>query len=357
MRRLLTLCLLAAVALSVSAQVRFLEDVHNFGAFSESLGEVKCDMKFVNESREPVIITQVLVTCGCTSPSYDKSPIEPGDTGVVTLAYDAHGRPGRFEKKVYVELNTYPSRYTLYIKGSVIGLPATINERYPAKMGPLRFLSESVPFGEVTKGKSKTYFVEAYNESADTLTPLWSNLPDFISVGVPRDTVYPGENISYTLIAASDKIKEYGLTIDTLTIIPDSRHPAEHYPLALMVMVNEDFSKMLPGQMRKAPVISASKSSLNFGSIFRGDGPVTKTFEIGNDGNNTLVIRRVYSADPGVSASVSTSKVKKGKESEVTVTVNPEEITGNVINARVVVISNDPLEPVLNIRIVGEIKP
>lgn len=356
MRGVLSLLAVIFAVFSGFSQVRWLEDVHNFGAFSESLGEVKCDMKFINESREPVIITQVLVTCGCTSPSYDKSPVEPGDTGVVTLAFDAHGRPGRFEKKVYVDVNTYPSRYTLYIKGSVIGLPATINERYPAQMGPLRFLSQSVPFGEVTKGKSKSYFLEAYNASNDTVTPVWANLPDYVSVGVPRDTVFPGENIAYTIMVASDKVKEYGLTVDTLTLVPDRRHPTEHYSMPLMVMVNEDFSKMLPGEMRKAPVISAEKSSLNFGSVMRGDGSVSKTITISNDGDNQLLIRRVYSADPGISASAASTKIKKGKDSVITVTVNPSEINGDVINGRVVIISNDPLEPVMNIRIVGEIK-
>lgn len=347
---------LIAVGFSASSQVRWLETVHNFGAFSESDGVATCRIKFVNESTQPVIVNQVHVTCGCTSPTYERRAIEPSDTGWIELAYNPEGRPGRFEKKVYVDLNTTPSRYTLYIKGCVVGTPSTVNERYPVQAGSLRLRSASAPFGEVTKGKSKSLFFEVYNASTDTVVPKWENLPDFVSVGAPSDTVFPGENMAFTFMVASDKIKEYGLTWAEMALVPNTTTlKANRIEVPLMVMVVEDFSSLTPGQRLKAPIINSSETTVNLGEL-DGSTPKTATFTVKNSGQDPLVIRRVYSADPGVIATVSSTKLKKGKEAVVTVTVDPRQVAGDTVNARVVVISNDPAEPVMPVRVVGIIK-
>ena len=353
---------IGAICLSFAAKagepVRWLETTHNFGAFDENDGTVTCAMKFVNESTSPVIITQVHVTCGCTSPSFDKRPIAPGDTGTVLLSYNPTGRPGRFEKKVYVDLNTNPKRYTLYIKGSVIGSPSTVQAKYPEVFGPLRLRQPAIMFGEVDKGRSKSYFLEVNNASADTLVPKWVDLPPYVSVGATNDSIFPGENGYFTFMLASDKVPDYGLTADTLKVRPSGASaPQLTLSIPMTVMVNEDFSRLTPGQRLKAPSIATSESSVNFETIRRSQGPISKTFTIRNDGENPLIVRRIYTADKGIAISAPNIKLKKGKSEKVTVTVDPSVIEADVLNGRVVIISNDPGEPVLSLRVVGEIVP
>ena len=48
--------------------------------------------------------------------------------------------------------------------------------------------------------------------------------------------------------------------------------------------------------------------------------------------------------------------MKRGKRNEVTVTVDPAAITGDLVNARLTVITNDPLHPTHTVRVVGIIK-
>lgn len=76
-------------------KLTWLESVHDFGAFSEDLGIVTCDIPFVNSGDEPLLITAARVTCGCTVADYPTDPIAPGDTATVTVKYNAIGRPGR----------------------------------------------------------------------------------------------------------------------------------------------------------------------------------------------------------------------------------------------------------------------
>ena len=46
--RFITSVIIAALALSASADVTWLETTHDFGAFQEDLGPVSCQFRFVN---------------------------------------------------------------------------------------------------------------------------------------------------------------------------------------------------------------------------------------------------------------------------------------------------------------------
>ncbi|MDE6449060.1 MAG: DUF1573 domain-containing protein [Muribaculaceae bacterium] len=160
---ILTALLLGAMTLSASGpEVKFMEQEHDFGAFDENDGTVKCRFAYVNTGDEPLSIIASRATCGCTSSSYTKAPVEPGDTGYVEVTYNPIGRPGRFGKKVYVDFNTERPRQTLLIKGVVIGSSNTLRGRYPVDAGALKLRSDNVLLGEVANGKSKTSFVEVY---------------------------------------------------------------------------------------------------------------------------------------------------------------------------------------------------
>ena len=86
--RFITSVIIAALALSASADVTWLETTHDFGAFQEDLGPVSCQFRFVNTNPEPVAIVAARASCGCTTPQYPREAIAPGDTAVITVSYD-----------------------------------------------------------------------------------------------------------------------------------------------------------------------------------------------------------------------------------------------------------------------------
>ena len=79
----------------------------------------------------------------------------------------------------------------------------------------------------------------------------------------------------------------------------------------------------------------------------------TATVTLTNRGKDRLTVRRAYSLDPSVSVAVSRDNIKKGKSAEITVTVDPDRCNDGIINARVQIITNDPDNPVINIRVTG----
>ena len=57
---------------------------------------------------------------GCTAPTYPKSPIAPGESGVIGVTYHAKGRPGGFSKNITIYTNVPDEKIKLIISGNVI---------------------------------------------------------------------------------------------------------------------------------------------------------------------------------------------------------------------------------------------
>ncbi len=135
MKRLMSFSVVLMLSLWAAAKgFVWIDTVHDFGAFSEDMGLVWCTFKAVNTSDEPLAVVSARANCGCTRPGYPRSAVQPGDTLAVRVAYDAKGRPGRFDKKVYVSTGDGVST-TLTVKGTVIGAPTSLSARYPVEAG------------------------------------------------------------------------------------------------------------------------------------------------------------------------------------------------------------------------------
>ena len=74
---------------------------------------------FTNTGRAPIVISNVKTSCGCTVPSYAKTPIMPGETSEIKVHY-ATNRVGAFKKTITVISNAVEGAKTLRIKGEVL---------------------------------------------------------------------------------------------------------------------------------------------------------------------------------------------------------------------------------------------
>ncbi len=97
---------------------QFEETEHDFGKILE--GEtVAFNFKFKNTGKSDMIIAEVSTSCGCTVPSYPKTPIRPGEEGVIRIAFNSQGKRGFQSKNILVVANTQPNTTLLNIKAQV----------------------------------------------------------------------------------------------------------------------------------------------------------------------------------------------------------------------------------------------
>lgn len=117
---LLLICSLTTAMAQKEAEIKFDEQIHNFGTFSESEPIVSCVFTFTNIGDAPLVINQAAASCGCTVPEYTKTPVQPGQKGEIKVTYNGTGKfPGHFKKSITVRTNGKVEMTRLYIEGDM----------------------------------------------------------------------------------------------------------------------------------------------------------------------------------------------------------------------------------------------
>lgn len=121
---LLLVCLVfSMVAMSQKPVISFDVKTHDFGKVNEKDGNVTYVFDFTNKGNAPLVVNRVQASCGCTTPTWTKEPIEAGKTGAITVTYNTANRPGMFTKTITVYSNDALESSVLIITGEVIPIP------------------------------------------------------------------------------------------------------------------------------------------------------------------------------------------------------------------------------------------
>jgi hypothetical protein len=68
---------------------------------------IRLTFNCTNTGQQPLFITSVRATCGCTVPSYSQAAILPGKQGFVVASFNSNrAHPGEVYKTIYVQTNT-----------------------------------------------------------------------------------------------------------------------------------------------------------------------------------------------------------------------------------------------------------
>lgn len=355
---LLILSITFIMPVNAAGKIEWLGKTYDFGTFDEDLGNVSCDIKFVNAGDSDVVITNVRPTCGCTASKYTQTAVAPGDTGVITLTYNPKGRPGKFSKDVIVNANVEPARNVITITGNVIGASNTIRSKYPKSIGALKMNSFTGYVGELAKGKGRNIFLGGYNQSNDSLRVSALKVPSHIRVSCVPEVIPPGGLLTLSIYYNSSLKNDWGVVSDSfnLAVQPVGSDSIFKNSIETIAIIKEDFSKLTEKELESAPRVAITPDRVDFGSFQRNQGKIQKSFIITNYGEKPLVIRRIYTIDKGISVKIKNKQIKKGRKSEVTVTVEPSMIESDILNAKLNIISNDPNNSQASVRLVGEIK-
>jgi Protein of unknown function (DUF1573) len=98
------------------------ENTHNFGKIPQGRPAIYI-FEIVNTGSTPLKLDNVRASCGCTTPEWSKTPIEPGATAQIKVGYNAYAE-GSFTKTVSIIYNTNQTKL-LTISGEVYKVPAS----------------------------------------------------------------------------------------------------------------------------------------------------------------------------------------------------------------------------------------
>jgi len=103
--------------------IKFESEVHDYGKVPVN-SDGACQFKFKNTGKEPLILTNVKASCGCTVPSWPKDPIAPGANAIIDVKYNSMNRAHTINKSITVFSNASDSIVVLRIQGEVYEDPA-----------------------------------------------------------------------------------------------------------------------------------------------------------------------------------------------------------------------------------------
>ncbi|MCD7963086.1 MAG: DUF1573 domain-containing protein [Rikenellaceae bacterium] len=337
--------------------VRFDKLIHDFGKINEVDGAVTYVFEFENIGMVPYVIDHVAVSCGCTTPEYDKAPVMPGKKGKISITYDPAGRPGAFSKDVIITANNRKERTTLVITGDVAGRPRTVEENYPISLAAgLRSDRNSFLFGYMSRGNSGSRSIELYNSGKDPAKISFEtkgNVPESVySVKVVPEVIGPGEKGEMIFTYDLTRADIWGLVSTTVLITVNGKRSAMDF--TAYSTITEDFTKLTQKQKENAPSGEFSSQFHHFNELPEGV-TVEHEFVLVNKGNDPLIIRSVLPNSSKITATVDRTELKKGEGAIFKVTLNTAGMDGRVSES-VTIILNDPSRPMRELRLAATVK-
>ena len=98
--------------------LEFEDRIFNFDTIYEG-DIVEHQFKFRNIGQTSLVINNIRTSCGCTSPSWPKEPVEPGAESEILVKFNSAGKHGTQNKDITIYANTYPNTTVLKVYGVV----------------------------------------------------------------------------------------------------------------------------------------------------------------------------------------------------------------------------------------------
>jgi len=317
------------------------ETEHDFGKFKEEAGRQTFDFIVTNTGTDPLVIQNVVASCGCTTPEWTKQPIPAGGSGKVTAIYDPKDRPGIFNKTLSVYSNSKPEVVVLVIKGEVIPREKTVEELFTFQVGAIRFESNHMAFTNVKKTEKKIRVMQLINTSDAPVKIAFPGLPAHLELKANPETLKPGQKGLVEGTYDGTKNAGWGNVNDMVRISLNgvTQENLYYYVSANLV---EDFSSLSKADLENAPVFKVASTTFDLGKI-KGNTQNEVEFKFTNAGKNDLVLRYVR-ASCGCTAVQQGNQgvgIKAGESSSIKATFNSGSYKGKVTKA-IYVYTNDP---------------
>ncbi len=100
-------------------KITFSEDTHDFGDIEQGT-KVSHVFNFENAGTEPLILSNVLTTCGCTATDWPRDPVVPGDGGKIEVSFNSAGKMGKQNKVITVVSNAVNAQERVKIITNVL---------------------------------------------------------------------------------------------------------------------------------------------------------------------------------------------------------------------------------------------
>jgi hypothetical protein len=102
-----------------SASIKFENDKHEFGDITQGQ-KVETVFSFTNIGSKPLILSNVITSCGCTAPTWPRDPIPAKGKGEIKISFDSTGKMGMQNKVITIMSNASGNPHHITITANVL---------------------------------------------------------------------------------------------------------------------------------------------------------------------------------------------------------------------------------------------
>lgn len=176
-----------------AATLVFEHTTADLGQISEDDAPMAVEFPFRNTGKDPVVITRVRTTCGCTVPEYPREPIRPGADGVIRITYHPKGHPGTLDRSVRICTSSTAGEAETQLR--LTGKVSPTQNPYPHfahRCGALRLMQRQVKFGKISVERPSVCRIHVVNGGTRTLRLSVEGLPPHITFRCEPEQLAPG---------------------------------------------------------------------------------------------------------------------------------------------------------------------
>lgn len=349
---------LLAWAGSVAAQARFTSNTerHDFGQI-EWKHPVTAEYTVTNTGDAPLVLTHVEPDCACTVASWTETPIAPGQKGRVSITFDAEAL-GHFEKSIAIYTNASPNLVYLYLGGEVVREIKDFTRTHPFAIGLIRLDRDAIDFPDAHRGEHPALEVGVANLSDLPYEPVLMHLPPYLQAVAVPSVLQPGEKGVIRLTLDTERLADLGLTQTSVYLSRFSGDKVgEENELPLSAVLLPDFSTLTEAERRQAPVIQLSTDRIDMSEVLAQKRKAKADITVTNTGRSPLRLGHLQVFHPAVGVSLKKSVLSPGESTRLRVTVTKRGIGRHRRHLRVLMITNDPTHPKVEINIVAARRP
>ena len=303
---------------------------------------VTAEFVMKNEGNKPLVIHNMLKSCGCTEVEYPKKSIAAGESFVVKAVYDAK-QMGTFNKQVCLYTNAADEPFILSMRGRVVSNVVDFAGPYNEMLGEIKSDVQEVEFDDVNRGDRPVQRIHIFNPTDQMMEPVVMHLPNYLQAQVSPSKVAPRHSAVVTLVLDSKKLRDLGLKQTSIYLgeRPGDKIAPEKEIVVSSVLLPA-FDNMTAAKKALAPKAELSTTNLDLGS-FGNRKKLKGEVLITNKGKSKLEIRSMQMFTMGLQVQLKKSKIEPGETVKMKVTAVKADLKkSRAKNPRILMITNDP---------------
>lgn len=294
-----------------------------------------------NATAQPVCITNVETGCGCTTASYDRTPISPGASTPITITFDAK-QLGHFNRMVRVFDTGSDVPTEIQLHGQVVTKLIDYTGEYPHKLGILYTDTDALEFDNVNKGQRQTREIHIMNPSGQNVTPVMLRLPSYLKAEMSPQVLAPKQKGTMKIILNSKDLHDYGLIQSNIYLCKngaDKISTDKEVPVTIVLLPP---SLKNDGQVQgNVPKLSMSANEINLYEL-QNKSKAKDELTITNAGKAELEISKLQLFTPGLQVELGQQRLAPGASTKLKVSARGKDLRKTRTRPRILMITNDP---------------